>query len=440
MHFPVAGYRDATDLPLLNAARCARWSRRSNRGFSGWFPAARRRVPSRSSDGTDVRRPSPRGSCRADPSVDRLVRVGRLIGSAIAMVIVCAGAYWLVRTPPPPTEASLPWPPRPRRAPSTRRPPIASAAAGRVAAGGHDDARSRWSTWPARWCRPVSTGRRRRTRRRGDHARRRTDARCRLERGESRRPVVDGSRIYVPRVGESIPPEVAPTGIGPAARIERGRLERDRGRRSSTSTSPRRRTRRTPRRRPGHGGGDRHRARTQRSVRRRRRPRPGARHRAGEARRPARPGDDVSADVCRSGRSTVRTAIRRRPSPPPPAPRNNRPRCRRTARRTAASSRPTSPSGCGWPDATPSTPTSTHITTDPTMASGYSDRVAERCADHQEPGRGEHAGDQTDGAAPGPCRTAAATRRRSRRRSPGRSARRTARACGCGCGTSADLR
>jgi competence protein ComEA len=33
---------------------------------------------------------------------------GRIIGSAIAMVVVCAGGYWLVRTPAPPTEASLP--------------------------------------------------------------------------------------------------------------------------------------------------------------------------------------------------------------------------------------------------------------------------------------------------------------------------------------------
>jgi competence protein ComEA len=33
---------------------------------------------------------------------------GRIAGSAIAVVVVCAGAYWLVRTPTPPTEASLP--------------------------------------------------------------------------------------------------------------------------------------------------------------------------------------------------------------------------------------------------------------------------------------------------------------------------------------------
>ncbi len=33
--------------------------------------------------------------------------VARLMASSVAVVVVCAGAYWLVRTPPPPTEASL---------------------------------------------------------------------------------------------------------------------------------------------------------------------------------------------------------------------------------------------------------------------------------------------------------------------------------------------
>ncbi len=34
--------------------------------------------------------------------------VGRLIGASVATLIVCLGAYWLVRMPPPSTEASLP--------------------------------------------------------------------------------------------------------------------------------------------------------------------------------------------------------------------------------------------------------------------------------------------------------------------------------------------
>lgn len=33
---------------------------------------------------------------------------GRLVAASLATLIVCAGAYWLVHTPPPPTEASLP--------------------------------------------------------------------------------------------------------------------------------------------------------------------------------------------------------------------------------------------------------------------------------------------------------------------------------------------
>lgn len=33
---------------------------------------------------------------------------GRLVGASVAIVVVCLGAYWLVRMPPPATEASLP--------------------------------------------------------------------------------------------------------------------------------------------------------------------------------------------------------------------------------------------------------------------------------------------------------------------------------------------
>ncbi len=34
--------------------------------------------------------------------------IGRLVAASVATVVVCAGAVWLVRTPPPATEASLP--------------------------------------------------------------------------------------------------------------------------------------------------------------------------------------------------------------------------------------------------------------------------------------------------------------------------------------------
>ncbi len=34
--------------------------------------------------------------------------VGRLVAASLAAVAVCAGAFWLISSPPPPTEASLP--------------------------------------------------------------------------------------------------------------------------------------------------------------------------------------------------------------------------------------------------------------------------------------------------------------------------------------------
>jgi competence protein ComEA len=49
--------------------------------------------------------------------------IGRLVAASVATVVVCAGAVWLVRTPPPATEASLP------RATTTTTDPAAAAAA-----------------------------------------------------------------------------------------------------------------------------------------------------------------------------------------------------------------------------------------------------------------------------------------------------------------------
>src|SRR6056297_1689481 len=54
---------------------------------------------------------------RPDPPVSVAARVrawidwfgiGRLVAASLATVVVCAGGYWLIRTPPPPTEAGLP--------------------------------------------------------------------------------------------------------------------------------------------------------------------------------------------------------------------------------------------------------------------------------------------------------------------------------------------
>lgn len=60
-----------------------------------------------SADG--VTRPEP-----AEPIIDRVrawvawFGFARIVVSAASMVIVCAGAFWLVRSPPPPAEAVLP--------------------------------------------------------------------------------------------------------------------------------------------------------------------------------------------------------------------------------------------------------------------------------------------------------------------------------------------
>ena len=164
----------------------------------------------------------------------------RLIGSAIAMVIVCAGAYWLVRTPPPPTEALLPRAATTTSAPSiptatdlvsippvvsppvATSPPIAvvhvagavvSSGVYRVDAGARVDEAIRLAGGPT----PDAD----------------------IDVMNLAAIVVDGSRIYVPRVGEPIPPD---------GRCRRDRALQDRAGparlpprapRSWTSTTPR---------------------------------------------------------------------------------------------------------------------------------------------------------------------------------------------------------
>ena len=107
------------------------------------------------------------------------------------MVIVCAGAYWLVRTPPPPTEAMLPTvsttTPAPDGSPVSE--PVRPGVVARIRR-------------PTRWVRSPIGDRRARGRRRGDARGVRTDgglacarvrslppaarSRCRPERPESR--------------------------------------------------------------------------------------------------------------------------------------------------------------------------------------------------------------------------------------------------------------
>lgn len=121
--------------------------------------------------------------------------VGRLMAASAATLIVCAGGYWLVRTPPPPTEASLPMAtattssavatPPPSTASAVmvhvagsvaepgvyEMPPGARVRDAVVAAGGPTDE----ADWNAVNLAAV---------------------------------VVDGSRLYIPAVGESVPAEL----------------------------------------------------------------------------------------------------------------------------------------------------------------------------------------------------------------------------------------
>lgn len=134
--------------------------------------------------------------------------VARLVAASFATVIVCVGAYWLVRSPPPPTEASLPVattassaPPAPTTvAPSSVMVHVAGAVAApgvyelppgarvrdAVAAAGGPIDNAEWNA--------VNLA----------------------------AVVVDGSRLYVPEVGEAVPADAmlddAP--VGPAGPVD----------------------------------------------------------------------------------------------------------------------------------------------------------------------------------------------------------------------------
>ncbi len=143
---------------------------------------------------------------------------GRIVGSAIAMVIVCAGAFWLVRVPPPPTEASLPLAsttssihpsaaapdgtavPATGTVPPGELPVLVVHVAGAVvapgvyelAAGSRTDDAIAAAGGPGPDANPNALN--------------------------LAAPLTDGSRIYVPQVGEELPVPVAtagaPTGAG----------------------------------------------------------------------------------------------------------------------------------------------------------------------------------------------------------------------------------
>ena len=159
----------------------------------------------------DVRRPAPRV-----PRAEQLrawiswFGYGRLIGSAVAMVTVCAGAYWLVRTPPPPTEALLP-----RADTTVTVTSIAGAVQGTsTTAPSSATAPDVVVVYVAGAVEVAGVYRL--------DADARVDEAIRLAGGPAADAdldvvnlaaiVLDGSRIYVPRVGESVRPELTPTG------------------------------------------------------------------------------------------------------------------------------------------------------------------------------------------------------------------------------------
>jgi competence protein ComEA len=136
--------------------------------------------------------------------------VGRLLASAAAVIVVAVGGLWLVRSPPPATEASLPMvttTTAPDATPSTAAGPAEPAAnavllvhvAGAVVEPGVyellPDARVRDAL--------VAAG--------GPSATADWDAL------NLAAPVADGTRVYVPEVGEVLPAEPTPVAGEPTA-------------------------------------------------------------------------------------------------------------------------------------------------------------------------------------------------------------------------------
>ncbi len=125
--------------------------------------------------------------------------IGRLLAASVATLVVCAGGFWLIRTPPPATEASLPRatttsvvPTPTAPAPTTPVPVVVMVhVAGAVVEPGvyelRSDARVRDAI--------VAAG--------GPN-----DA-ADWNALNLAAPIVDGSKLYVPVVGEEVPAELA---------------------------------------------------------------------------------------------------------------------------------------------------------------------------------------------------------------------------------------
>lgn len=152
----------------------------------------------------------------------------RIVGSAFAVVIVCAGAYWLVRVPPPPTEASLPIATTSIAAPTPDE-SITDAVSGSTELTEADQVTATAAPVVVHVAGAVATA--------GVYE---LPGGSRVEGAIAAAggvgpdadpnalnlaaPLVDGSRVYVPRVGEEVPvplvvPVATPTATGAAAPV-----------------------------------------------------------------------------------------------------------------------------------------------------------------------------------------------------------------------------
>jgi competence protein ComEA len=162
----------------------------------------------------------------------RWVGFGRLVGSAVSVVIVVGGAIWLLRPPPPPTEAALPM--TNGSAPVATLPVATAAAADVAAAGGVSESGAPAATTPATtpvaivvhvagavaspgvYTLPAAV-------RVGDAVTAAGGATAEgdLDALNLAASVVDGQRVYVPRLGE-VDPASVPSGAGSAAAADGG--------------------------------------------------------------------------------------------------------------------------------------------------------------------------------------------------------------------------
>jgi len=147
----------------------------------------------------------------------------RLALSAVAVVVVCGGLFWLLRTSPPPTEASLPTATAIPTSTGAAPPPAGTVAAGPVSVhvAGAVERPGVYELEPGGRVYMAI-----------DAAGGATDD-ADPDALNLAAEVLDGSRVYVPVVGESVPPTVDGAGVpgggstGPAAPVDVNRATAD---------------------------------------------------------------------------------------------------------------------------------------------------------------------------------------------------------------------